>query len=92
MFLRTDEWRLPAIVSYLRLDFRPWLVEPTASARWQSVLSQLDAATRAIGDAGLESPWAPNGPGWDSVDWDAVAGKDRLDHVEQRTSGQDTGS
>ena len=92
VFLRTDEWRLPAIVSYLRLDFRPWLVEPAACARWQSVLSQLDAATRAIGDAGLKGPWAPNGPGWDSVDWDALAGKARLDHMEQRTSGQDTGS
>ena len=41
-------------MSYFRLDFGGGhgSVEPTASARWQSVLSQLDAATRAIGDAG----------------------------------------
>ena len=24
VFLRTDDWRLPAVVSYLRLGFRPW--------------------------------------------------------------------
>jgi mycothiol synthase len=61
VFLRTDEWRLPAVVSYLQLGFRPWLVEPTANERWQRVVAELNGPAKAIGEAGLEGPWAPEG-------------------------------
>jgi mycothiol synthase len=61
VFLRTDEWRLPAVVSYLRLGFRPWFVEPMAAERWQRVVGELNGPAKAIGEAGLEGPWAPEG-------------------------------
>jgi mycothiol synthase len=38
IFLRTDDHRLPAIRTYLRLGFEPWLVDPTAEARWRAVM------------------------------------------------------
>jgi mycothiol synthase len=37
VFLRTDDHRLPAIATYLRLGFEPWLRDPTAESRWQTV-------------------------------------------------------
>ena len=74
MFLRTDGWRLPAIVEAAcgSTSYRGW--SSTASGRWQAVLSEVDAATRSTGEMGLQAPWAPAGPGWDTIDWDAVAG------------------
>jgi mycothiol synthase len=101
VFLRTDDWRTPAVVSYLRLGFRPWLVEPTASGRWKTFLHRVDPASRAIGEAGLEEPWTPAGPGWDAINWevvasdrggeagnwDAAAGANQLDQEERGTSG-----
>jgi mycothiol synthase len=43
VFLRTDDHRYPAIATYLRLGFEPWLRDPTAETRWRSVLRQLRA-------------------------------------------------
>ena len=37
IFLMTDDNRLPAIVTYLRLGFEPWMVDPTAPDRWQAI-------------------------------------------------------
>ncbi len=38
VFLRTDDHRQPAIATYVRLGFEPWLRDPTAAARWAAVL------------------------------------------------------
>jgi mycothiol synthase len=35
VFLRTDDNRYPAIATYLKLGFEPWLRDPTAAARWR---------------------------------------------------------
>ena len=56
VFLRTDDWRLPAVVSYLRLGFRPWLIEPTALERWRLVFGQLDLPASAMGERALQRP------------------------------------
>jgi GNAT superfamily N-acetyltransferase len=37
IYLETDDWRLPALKTYLRLGYIPHLYEPTAEARWRSV-------------------------------------------------------
>ena len=37
IFLRTDDHRLPAIRTYLKLGFRPWLYDETAAERWQKL-------------------------------------------------------
>jgi mycothiol synthase len=42
IFLRTEDHRLPAIRTYLKLGFEPWLVDPSAPGRWDAILSQLD--------------------------------------------------
>jgi mycothiol synthase len=36
-FLLTDDFRLPAIRTYLRLGFEPALVDPTHPARWAAI-------------------------------------------------------
>jgi mycothiol synthase len=38
VFLRTDDHRTPAIATYLRLGFEPWLRDSTAASRWAAVL------------------------------------------------------
>ena len=42
--LDTDDFRLPAIVIYLRLGFRPLLVHPNQRERWRRVLARLGMA------------------------------------------------
>ena len=37
IYLQTDDWRYPALKTYLRLGYVPHLYEPTAEARWRSV-------------------------------------------------------
>lgn len=44
VFLRTDDHRLPAIVTYLRLGFEPWMYDPSAPARWRAIRQALDGA------------------------------------------------
>jgi mycothiol synthase len=41
IFLRTDDHRLPAIHTYLKLGFEPWLFDSTAPERWRSVRERL---------------------------------------------------
>ena len=43
-YLLTDDFRLPAIKTYLRLGFEPALVDPSHPARWAAIHRQL--ATR----------------------------------------------
>lgn len=38
IFLRTDDHRFAAIVTYLKLGFEPWLRDGTAPQRWDRVL------------------------------------------------------
>jgi hypothetical protein len=46
VFLRTDDHRYPAIATYLRLGFEPWLRDPTAEKRWQVVRAALKTYRR----------------------------------------------
>lgn len=39
--LKTDEFRIPAIKSYLRLGFRPWYFEPDMQERWRGVFDEM---------------------------------------------------
>lgn len=39
--LFTDDHRLPALKTYLRLGFRPWLTHESHAERWQRVLARL---------------------------------------------------
>ena len=40
-YLKTDDQRFAAIKSYLKLDFKPWLTDPSHRERWRLVLPQL---------------------------------------------------
>ena len=42
IFLRTDDWRLPAIMVYLRLGFLPFLFAPDMAERWEIICHQLN--------------------------------------------------
>lgn len=42
--LYTDDWRLPAIRTYLKLGFQPELTDPGHGPRWQEIRRQLAAA------------------------------------------------
>jgi GNAT superfamily N-acetyltransferase len=37
IFLRTDDHRRPAIRTYFKLDFEPWLFDDTAAGRWRAM-------------------------------------------------------
>jgi mycothiol synthase len=43
LFLRTDDHRLPAIVTYFRLGFEPWMVDESSPTRWQAIRQSIDA-------------------------------------------------
>ena len=42
IFLRTDDHRLPAIKTYLKLGFQPWIRDPETQERWVHVLDRLN--------------------------------------------------
>lgn len=46
IFLRTDDYRLPAIQMYVKLGFRPWMNDPTAPERWHAVFEKLGVADK----------------------------------------------
>ncbi len=50
IYLKTDDWRLPAIRVYFRLGFEPFLYLPGMVARWQEV-------HRALGLKCVPSDW-----------------------------------
>lgn len=41
MFLGTEDFRLPAIYTYLKLGFEPWLYDWRTAARWKRILEIL---------------------------------------------------
>lgn len=41
IYLHTDDWRLPAIKSYLRLGFVPLLFMPEMAGRWERICAQI---------------------------------------------------
>ena len=41
IFLRTDDFRLPAIRTYVKLGFQPWLFDPSATDRWAAIYQKL---------------------------------------------------
>ncbi|HOX08894.1 MAG TPA: GNAT family N-acetyltransferase [Planctomycetota bacterium] len=41
IYLKTDDWRLPAVKSYLRLGFVPFLHRPEMAERWREVCARL---------------------------------------------------
>jgi mycothiol synthase len=41
IFLRTDDWRLPAIHIYLTLGYRPFLFAPDMTGRWEKICAAL---------------------------------------------------
>jgi len=49
VYLKTDDWRLPAIKSYLKLGFVPFLYAPDMPERWQVVCEQLDWPALVLG-------------------------------------------
>ncbi len=52
IFLKTDDNRLPAIATYLRLGFEPWMVDPTAPERWRAIQQILGNRQDREGRAG----------------------------------------
>ena len=45
--LSTDDWRLPAIRSYLRIGFAPVHASPEVSARWDAVMEKAGLAVQS---------------------------------------------
>ncbi len=39
--LKTDDWRLPAVNMYLKLGWKPWLVDDDMPGRWQALCQTL---------------------------------------------------
>ena len=50
--LNTDDWRLPAIKTYLKLGFEPELTHASHGARWQEIHGRLGAAPAAQAQGG----------------------------------------
>lgn len=42
VYLKTDDWRLPAITIYLKLGFLPFLFAPDMEQRWREVCGELN--------------------------------------------------
>jgi mycothiol synthase len=42
IYLKTDDWRLAAIKTYLKLGFVPFLLAPEMEGRWRTVCGKLD--------------------------------------------------
>lgn len=41
IYLKTDDWRLPAIKCYLKVGYEPYLFHPAMDERWQVICDQL---------------------------------------------------
>ena len=42
IYLKTDDWRLPAIKTYLKIGFGPFLFDDTMEQRWKAVCDNLN--------------------------------------------------
>ncbi|MBI5723731.1 MAG: GNAT family N-acetyltransferase [Planctomycetes bacterium] len=45
IYLMTDDWRLPAIKTYLKMGFEPLFYAPDMKARWQDIFTKLGRKT-----------------------------------------------
>lgn len=45
-FILTDDWRVPAVVTYLKLGFRPEIVHPSHVERWRRLAQILQGELR----------------------------------------------
>lgn len=59
-YLSTDDFRLPAIKTYLKLSFIPIITDDEMRARWEKVLAQLNIDSVEAVDRNLESVPAVN--------------------------------
>jgi len=41
IYLLTDDWRLPAIATYLSLGWEPYIYDEQMRERWERVMAQL---------------------------------------------------
>jgi mycothiol synthase len=46
VLILTDDWRVPAIATYLRLGFRPEIVHPNHIERWRALALSFNAPLR----------------------------------------------
>lgn len=56
VYLKSDDFRLPAIKTYLKLDFQPFLCTPDAEARWQRVCETLRMPLLPAPEQGRKEP------------------------------------
>lgn len=65
--LRTDDFRIPAIRTYLQLGFRPLIVHPNQPARWRRALPRAGVreVEAAYGAELAAAPYRPPGSGND---------------------------
>ncbi len=42
IYLKTDDWRLPALKTYLKLGYEPFLFSPDMEPRWRAVCEKLE--------------------------------------------------
>lgn len=49
IFLLTDDHRLPAIRTYFKLGFEPWMSDPTAPDRWRAVKEAIGSDSERVG-------------------------------------------
>ncbi|NLA84718.1 MAG: hypothetical protein GX854_09405, partial [Clostridiales bacterium] len=42
MALRTDDWRIPAVKTYLRLGYMPVVIHENQIERWKKILRQIN--------------------------------------------------
>ncbi len=45
-YLTTDDWRIPAIKSYLRAGFYPDIIDGEHRARWDAIMEKIDSGER----------------------------------------------
>ena len=48
IFLGTEDFRLPAIYTYLKLGFEPWNYDPRTAERWQGILERIARRTSPL--------------------------------------------
>ena len=48
VYLGTEDFRLPAIYTYLKLGFEPWLYDPRTMDRWEGILTSLGWRSYAL--------------------------------------------